>query len=162
EAPAHPGRLDRLPHHLDVARRLERVVGAEAAGHLDDPLHRVVTALHQLGGALAAGQLQPLVGEVDADDALGAGQPAAGDSAAPSSGASGLTLARAISGMTVYSANVLVPMKWRIGSPSRLSRAVPSGRKPLPCMSRILRQRLVRGLRQWMHSPHCGENRVTT
>ena len=38
------------------------------------------------------------------------------------------TFASAISGITVYSANVLVPMKWRIGSPPRESRAVPSGR----------------------------------
>jgi hypothetical protein len=45
-----------------------------------------------------------------------------------SSGASGLTFARAISGITVYSAYVLVPMKWRIGSPLRESRVVPSGR----------------------------------
>ena len=36
--------------------------------------------------------------------------------------------ASAISGITVYSANVDVPMKWRIGSPSRDSRVVPSGR----------------------------------
>ena len=48
--------------------------------------------------------------------------------AQPSSGASGLTLASAISGITVYSANVEVPMKCRIGSPSRENRAVPSGR----------------------------------
>ena len=47
---------------------------------------------------------------------------------AASSGASGLIFASAISGMTVYYANVLVPMKWRIGSPSRDSRVVPSGR----------------------------------
>jgi hypothetical protein len=45
-----------------------------------------------------------------------------------SSGASGEIFARAISGITVYSANVLVPMKWRISSPPRESRAVPSGR----------------------------------
>ena len=46
-----------------------------------------------------------------------------------SSGASGLTFASAISGMTVYSANVEVPMKWRSGSPpGRESRVVPSGR----------------------------------
>ena len=49
-------------------------------------------------------------------------------SAACSSGASGSTFASAISGMTVYSANVEVPMKWRIGSPSRDNRVVPSGR----------------------------------
>ena len=47
---------------------------------------------------------------------------------ARSSGASGDTLASAISGITVYSANVEVPMKWRIGSPSRDRRVVPSGR----------------------------------
>ena len=45
-----------------------------------------------------------------------------------SSGASRLTFASAISGITVYSANTDVPMKWRIGSPSRASRVVPSGR----------------------------------
>ena len=50
------------------------------------------------------------------------------NSAAPSSGASGFTLESAISGITVYSANVEVPMKWRIRSPPRLSRVVPSGR----------------------------------
>jgi hypothetical protein len=49
------------------------------------------------------------------------------------SDASGETLARAISGITVYSANVDVPMKWRIASPSRERRVVPSGRKPRPC-----------------------------
>ena len=45
-----------------------------------------------------------------------------------SSGASGAIFASAISGITVYSANVDVPMKCRIGSPSRESRVVPSGR----------------------------------
>src|SRR5436309_409124 len=38
EAPAHPRRLDRLPHHVHVAGRLEGVVGAEAAGLLDEPV----------------------------------------------------------------------------------------------------------------------------
>ena len=33
--------------------------------------------------------------------------------------------------MTVYSAKVEVPMKWRIGSPSRESRVVPSGQVAL-------------------------------
>ena len=48
---------------------------------------------------------------------------------ARSSGASRLDLARARSaGITAYSANVDVPMKWRIGSPSRERRVVPSGR----------------------------------
>ena len=45
-----------------------------------------------------------------------------------SSGASGFTFARAISGITVASAKVLVPMKWRISSPARERRVVPSGR----------------------------------
>ena len=79
-----------------------------------------------------------------------------------SNGASGLTFARAISGITVYSAKVEQPMKWRMSSPSREIRVVPSGRWPLFCSSRIARQRLVRGSTQWMHSRHCGENSVTT
>ena len=37
-------------------------------------------------------------------------------------------VASAIAGITVYCANVEVPMKWRIDSPSRDSRVVPSGR----------------------------------
>ena len=53
-------------------------------------------------------------------------------------------------------------MKWRIGSPSRDSRVVPSGRWPWFCCSRIARQRFVFGLRQCTHSPHWGENSVTT
>ena len=81
EAPAHPRRFDRLAHHRDVAGRLEGVVGAEAAGHLEDPLDRPLAALEQVGRALAAGQLQPLRREVDADDPLGALQAAAGDRA---------------------------------------------------------------------------------
>ena len=81
---------------------------------------------------------------------------------ARSSGASRSILARAISGMTVHSQNVEVPMKWRIGSPSRDSRVVPSGRYPLFCCSRIARHRLVRGSRQWAQRRHCGENSVTT
>ena len=48
--------------------------------------------------------------------------------AQPSSGASGLTFASAISGSTAASANVEVPMKWRSGSPPRWRRVVPSGR----------------------------------
>ena len=83
---------------------------------------------------------------------------------ARSSGASGDTFASAICGITVYCANVDVPMKWRIGSPppGRDSRVVPSGRWPLPCCSRIARQMFVLGLRQCAHSRHCGENSVTT
>ena len=44
EPPAHARRLDRLPHDADVAGRLERVVGAEAAGQLEDLLHGVGAA----------------------------------------------------------------------------------------------------------------------
>ena len=47
---------------------------------------------------------------------------------ARSSGASGLTFASAISGITVYSAKVEVPMKWRIVLAVAPSRVVPSGR----------------------------------
>ena len=82
--------------------------------------------------------------------------------AQPSSGASGLTFASAISGITVYSANVDVPMKCFSGSPPRLNLVVPSGRKPRPCWSRIATQRFVRSLRQWTHLPHSGANSVTT
>ena len=156
QAPAHARRLDRLAHDGDVAGRLEGVVGAEAAGHLEDPLDGVRAADEHVGRALAAGQLEALLGEVDADDPLGALQAAAGDGAEADharaeddAGRARLdlrgvdrraeagreaageqagaverrlgrsTLASAISGITVYSANVEVPMKWRIGSPSR-------------------------------------------
>ena len=50
------------------------------------------------------------------------------NTAAPANDASGLTFASAISGITVASANVEVPMKWRSGSSPRCSRVVPSGR----------------------------------
>ena len=79
-----------------------------------------------------------------------------------SKGASGSIFASAISGITVYSAKVEQPMKWRIPSPSREIRVVPSGRRPLFCSSRIAMQRFVRGSTQWTHSRHCGEKRVTT
>ncbi len=81
---------------------------------------------------------------------------------ARSAGASGLTTGSAISGITVYSAKVDVPMKWRMGSPSRSRRVVPSGRWPLFCSSRMAVQRLVFGLRQCSHAPHWGEKSVTT
>ena len=151
-----------------------------------------------LGGALAARELEPLLGRVDAHDPFRAGEPAARDgaetdepgaehdarragldlavfTAAPSpvespqakthersSAASGEIFASAISGIAVYSAKVDVPMKCRMGSPSRERRVVPSGRSPWFCCSRIARQRLVRGSRQCTHSRHCGEKSVTT
>src|SRR4051812_50206707 len=50
---------------------------------------------------------------------------------APSSGASGVILASAISGITVYSAKVEVPMKCRTGSPPRERRGgAPGGGAP--------------------------------
>ena len=49
-------------------------------------------------------------------------------SAAVARGASFETFAREYSETTVASAKVEQPMKWRIGSPSRDNRAVPSGR----------------------------------
>ena len=48
--------------------------------------------------------------------------------ATTSSGASGLILASAIDGITVASANVEVPMKWRMRSSPRCRRVVASGR----------------------------------
>ena len=57
-----------------------------------------------------------------------AGREAAGEQARAVERRLGETFASAISGITVYSAKVEVPMKWRIGSPSRESRVVPSGR----------------------------------
>ena len=71
-----------------------------------------------------------------------------------------LTLATLHSERTVYSANVLVPIKWKIVDPSRLrvKRLVPSGMTPLPWVERMAGQRLVLGDTQKMHSglAHCG------
>src|SRR5215471_3292431 len=67
---------------------------------------------------------------------------------ARSSGASGEIFASAISGITVYSAKVDVPMKCRIGSPPRDRRVVPSGRKPWFCCSRIQAVRALTALRR--------------
>jgi hypothetical protein len=47
---------------------------------------------------------------------------------ARSGGASGEIFASEISGITVHSAKVEVPMKWRSSPPSRDRRVVPSGR----------------------------------
>jgi hypothetical protein len=65
-----------------------------------------------------------------------------------------LTLATLHSERTVYSANVLVPMKWKMVEPSRLrvKRLVPSGMTPLPWVERIAGQRLVLGDAQKIHS----------
>src|SRR3954447_24663288 len=57
QAPAHARGLHGLAHDRDDPRRLEGVVGAEAAGLVEDPLDDVGAALPGLGGTLAAGEL---------------------------------------------------------------------------------------------------------
>ena len=79
QSPPHPGGFDGLAHHLHVARGLEGVVGPEPVGHLEDRLDGVLAAVEQVGGALAAGELQPLRGQVHADDPLGPLEPRPGD-----------------------------------------------------------------------------------
>src|SRR5207248_8790177 len=81
EPPAHPRGLYRLAHYVDVAGRLERVVGAEAVGQVEDLLHDVGPALDRVGGTLSPREPEPLLGEVDADDSLRTLEPAAGDRA---------------------------------------------------------------------------------
>src|SRR4051812_10421352 len=81
QAPAHARGLDGLAHDLDVAGRLEGVVGAEAARLLEHALDGLVSADPRVRRALVARELQPVLGEVDADDALSALQAAAGDGA---------------------------------------------------------------------------------
>jgi len=74
--------------------------------------------------------------------------------------ASGLILAQEISASTVYSANVLQPIKWKMVLPSdfRVKREVLSGMRPLPCVERIFGHMLVFGDAQKMQlaSLHCG------
>src|SRR3954451_15113139 len=64
---------------------------------------------------------------------------------ARSSGASGETFASEISGITVYSAKVEVPMKWRIGSPPRERRVVPPRRDAFFLFLPVGRGEVVRG-----------------
>ena len=59
QAPAHARRLDGLAHDGDEPGRLERVVGAEAAGHLEDLRDGVVAGDQRVGRALCARQLEP-------------------------------------------------------------------------------------------------------
>ena len=81
QAPAHPRRLDGLAHDGDDAGRLERVVGAEAAGHLEDASTVSSPPTSVSVAPWPARQLQPVLGQVDAHDPLGALEPAAGDRA---------------------------------------------------------------------------------
>jgi hypothetical protein len=70
-----------------------------------------------------------------------------------------LIFAAEISAMTVYSAKVEHPMKWKISFPSTVvNLVVPSGMTPWPCVLLIAGQRLVLGLAQKMHAAwlHCG------
>jgi|TARA_B100000768_G_scaffold77237_1_gene73571 hypothetical protein len=70
-----------------------------------------------------------------------------------------LIFAAEISAMTVYSAKVEHPMKWKISFPSIVvNLVVPSGMTPWPCVLLIAGQRLVLGLAQKMHAAwlHCG------
>ena len=140
----------------DDAGRLEGVVGAEAAGQLEDLLDGVGPAderrrsrpgrararaaprrgrRRRSARRPAAGSRRPRRGrpcpapktthvEPGSTFAVFIAAPSPVESPhanrhAPSSGASGVIFASAISGITVYSANVDVPMKCRIGSPSR-------------------------------------------
>lgn len=52
-----------------------------------------------------------------------------------SSGAFSFTLAREMSATTVYSENVLVPMKWNSCFPLQVKREVLSGSRPWPCVT---------------------------
>ena len=83
QPPAHARGFDGFAHHGHQAGGLERVVGAEAAGRLEHALDGVLVGVPAVGRALPARELQALLGEVDADDPLGALQATAGDRAEP-------------------------------------------------------------------------------
>jgi hypothetical protein len=68
-------------HHLDVAGRLERVVGAEALREVEDLLYRAGPAFERVRRTLSARQLEPLVREIHAHDPRCALKAAAGDRA---------------------------------------------------------------------------------
>lgn len=61
-----------------------------------------------------------------------------------------------MSATTVYWLKVDVPMKWSSSLPLQVKREVPSGITPLPCVARILPQRLVLPDLQNLHSLHSG------
>ena len=73
-----------------------------------------------------------------------------------SSGAFLAIFASAISGSTVYSENVDVPMKCRICLPFFEKRLVPSGITPLPCVERMATHRFVLPDLQNLHCLHSG------
>ena len=69
-----------------------------------------------------------------------------------------LTFATDISATTVYSLNVLVPMKWNRVFPLHEKRDVPSGITPLPCVPlQIFKQKAMiiihhNDLFKWLHA----------
>src|SRR4051812_50105849 len=75
---------------------------------------------------------------------------------ARSSGASGETLAKAISGITVASANVEVPMKWRISSPFRERRGGSFRGDPRVFFSRVGRDQVGGGGKEGAPPPGPG------
>jgi hypothetical protein len=68
--------LDGLRHDGDKPRRLECVVGAEAARLLDQLGRDLFVRDLDIGSAVVARHRQPLLREIDADDPVGALQPA--------------------------------------------------------------------------------------
>src|SRR5262249_36912204 len=101
QAPAHARGLDRLLHHMHEAGRVEGVAAHDAAGLVADALDDVLARHPGVGRALALGELEAVVGEVDADDPAGALQARAGDGseadhagAEDDAGGSGLDLGR--------------------------------------------------------------------
>ena len=75
----HASRADSTACRItdDEPGRLEGVVGAEAAGLGLDPVDRVLAGDARLGRSVVARLREPSLGEVDRDDPLGAGEPAA-------------------------------------------------------------------------------------
>src|SRR5437764_697458 len=78
-SPTAVAALERLPHQLDVAHALERVVGA-AAGELHQVRHQIAVDAARIDEVrepeLARHRLALIV-EIDADDLVGAGDPRA-------------------------------------------------------------------------------------
>ena len=68
QAPRLAGSFDRLAHHRDIARRLDRVIGAEAARLGADPVDGVLPGGARVGRAVTRRLRQALLGQVDRDD----------------------------------------------------------------------------------------------
>ena len=83
QPPAHPRRLDRLAHDADVAGRLERVVGAEAAGHLEDRLDGVVATADRCRSRPGRARAEALGDRSTQMIRSAPCEPAAGDGAEP-------------------------------------------------------------------------------